>query len=188
MTEMKKDTCPDFASILKDTDPDDKILEQIIHCFYEQLKVFANWKCKSTHQAQDTLQDTMLTLMTSLSSYRGDAPLNSWLKKLVVSSCSRMKRGRKNNPNLHVEYDDFSTSSETVDQDMKLVISEQSDKLFKLLDTIDEPNRSLLLLHEGEDYSIQELAKRYELTSEAVKSRLKRTRAKMRETLLQAQA
>lgn len=187
MSFNKRNTCPDFAEILRGTSADKQILEQVVHCFYEQLKVFAQWKCKSVHAAQDTLQDTMLNLMTSLDSYRGDAPLEAWLKKLVVSSCSRMQRGMKNNPNIHIPFEEEQTEGFDSEQEMRMIISEQSDKLLQLLESIDEPNRSLILLHEGQEQTLDELAIRFDLTVDAVKSRLKRTRQKIREALAENQ-
>ncbi len=184
MKFKEKNQCPDFAAILRDDDPDEKLINQIVSCFYDSLSDFARYKCGNPSLAEDTIQDSMLTMMKSLQSYRGDAPLDSWLRALVVSSCSRSRRGKKNDPKLHSpliadEKDDTSGKTEN-----DLIIKENFNKLLALIDDLGEPNRSLLLEHESEDASIESLAGKYQLTPEAIKSRLKRSRAKVRERLV----
>lgn len=180
----EKNQCPDFAAILRNADPNEKLLNQIVSCFYNSLSGFALYKCGNAAIAEDTLQDTMLTMMKSLQNYRGDAPLDAWLRALVVSSCSRSRRGRKNDPNLHsplIDDEKDDTSGKTEDD---LILKENFNQLLSLIDDLGEPNRSLLLEHESEDASIESLAGKYRLTPEAVKSRLKRSRAIVREKLM----
>ncbi|RLB64207.1 MAG: SigE family RNA polymerase sigma factor, partial [Deltaproteobacteria bacterium] len=62
---------------------------------------------------------------------------------------------------------------------------ERLELLEDVLAKIAEPNRSLLLLHEGRDRSVAELAQQFDLSPEAVKARLKRTRGIVRQRLLQ---
>jgi len=181
-----KNQCPDFATILKEADPDDALVNQIVSCFYESMVGFAQYKCGNATMAEDTVQDTMLTMIKSLKSYRGDAPLDSWLRALVVSSCSRMRRGRKNDPNFHrpLLIDESDKSADGTEED--LLLMERFNQLLSVIDNLEDLNRNLLLEHEGQDISIDVLAQKYNLTPEAVKSRLKRSRAKVREQLLPA--
>ena len=52
------------------------------------------------------------------------------------------------------------------------------------IEQLEEPNRSLLRLHDVEEVPVATLAERFGLTVEAVKSRLKRGRGIVREGLL----
>ncbi len=178
------DRCPDFREILRESHPDDRLIEQIVHCFHKQLEGFARYQCKNRENAEDALQDALLTMLASIGSYRSDGPLEAWLKKLLVSSCSRLRRGRKNNPNLHLTVEDTKLADNTIDQESLAILSDQTQRLSALVDRLDEPNRSLLLRHEGADVSIKQLAHEFDLSTESVKSRLKRSRAKLREWLL----
>ncbi len=180
--------CPDFAQILRTTPADAETQEQIVVCFYEEMSKAARHICRDGILAEDAVQEAMATGLRVLHTYRGDAPLQYWLRKLVVSSCNRLRRGRKNNPRLHVPL--AQGDAERADaairpaQEMEVLLSERLALLAEALSDVPEPNRSLLLRHEGEEVPLKDLADELELSVEAVKARLKRTRAQVRASLL----
>jgi RNA polymerase sigma-70 factor (ECF subfamily) len=182
--------CPDFAEILRDAPADASIREQVASCFYEEMARTARRVCRDGVLAEDALQEAMHVGLRKLDTYRGDAPLDHWLRRLVTSACNRLRRGRKNDPRLHVPFEPGQqgpTSAATAtapEQEVGVLLGERLSLLAEALEEIPEPNRSLLLLHEGQQEPLGALARRYELTEEAVKSRLKRTRALVRDTLL----
>ena len=59
---------------------------------------FARYQCRDETLGQDAFQEAMITALTKLDTYRGDAPIEPWLRRIVVSSCSRLRRGKKNDP------------------------------------------------------------------------------------------
>lgn len=124
----------------------------------------------------------------SLESYRGDAPIDHWLKRLVVSACSRLKRGRKNNPAYNLPLDEsIGTRENDTDagrQEVAVLLEERISLLNEALEDVPEDNRMLLLLHEGKEVPLAELAEQYGLSVNGVKSRLKRTRATLRARLI----
>ena len=105
--------CPDFARILADTAPDAELREQVAICFGEELNRQAFRRCRDATLAEDAAQDALVIAFQSLGTYRGDAPLDHWLKRLVVSACSRLRRGRKNDPNYNRPLDEASPTRPT---------------------------------------------------------------------------
>ncbi len=178
--------CPDFASILRDTPADETIREQIAACFYQELGRVAKRLCRDESLAQDALQDALENGLRRLETFRGDASLQTWLKKLVASACTRLRRGRKNDPRFNQPLDETTPTLQQESQEVKVLMQERLSILAETLADMDEVNRRLLIEHEGEGTSLEELAGRYELSVEAVKSRLKRIRATVRERLLSA--
>jgi RNA polymerase sigma factor (sigma-70 family) len=182
------DKCPDFAAILKQSSPDSSLFEQIADCFSDRLAGFARYYCRNDQLGQDAFQDAMLTTLTNLDKFRGDSPLEPWLRRIVVSACSRLRRGRKNSPAVNLPLDENRTSGvladEVPNQEAAYMMAERLALVKKQIAALDEPNRSLLTLHDIEEHPISEIAKRFELTEEAVKSRLKRSRATVRQGLL----
>lgn len=183
-----KTRCPDFAAILRVTEPDASILEQVASCFHQELNRHASRRCHDQTMAEDVTQDALVTALESLGSFRGDAPLDRWLKRLVVSSCSRMRRGRKNDPAYNLPFDETLASpgseNPSHDQEAKVFLDERIALLHEALEELPEDNRNLLMLHEGGEIPLAELAATFGLTVDGVKARLRRTRALLRSRLI----
>ncbi len=142
--------------------------------------------CRDPSLAQDALQDALENAFRNLEAFRGDASLHTWLKRLVASACTRLRRGRKNDPKFNQPLDADAPGIEEETQEVRLLLNERLTILGETLAGVDEVNRKLLIEHEGMDRSLEELAEQFGLTTEAVKSRLKRTRATVRKQLLRA--
>ena len=87
--------CPDFAEILRETTPDASLFEHIALCFTDRLEEYAKYVCHDETSGKDAMQDAMLSAMTNLDSYRGDSPIEGWLRRIIVSACSRIRRALK---------------------------------------------------------------------------------------------
>ncbi len=181
--------CPDFAEIIRKSTPDESLFEQIAECFSERLEEFAKYVCRDETSGKDAFQDAMIAAMTHLDTYRGDSPIDAWLRRIVVTSCSRLRRGKKNDPAINLPLDTNVTTSaladKTPDQELRLMLRERLELVRREIDALDEPNRELLMLHDVHEVPIADLSAQFEMTKEAVKSRLKRARASVREKLLQ---
>ena len=187
-TSMEREPCPDFARAVREASADASLFAQVVACFEARLARFAAYTCKSRALGEDAFQDAMVAALDNFGSYRGDAPIEPWLRRIVVSACSHMKRGRKNSPAFNVPLDEESPAPNTAqiheDQELRLILLDGLRRIGKEIDALDEPNRSLLLAHDVDEISIDELSRRFAMTEEAVKSRLKRARATVRDNVL----
>ncbi len=183
-TARKPRICPDFRRLLAEAPADAALLDQIARCYREQLLAFARVYCRNPSLAEDSVQETMLKLMGALTSYRGDGSLDAWLTRLVVTSCSRLKRGKANALAIHDNIEDTVVESPGDGQEVLLLLTEQLRILAAALTDVPEPNRSILLRHEAGDEPLDALAASFGLSVDGVKARLKRTRAELRATLL----
>jgi RNA polymerase sigma factor (sigma-70 family) len=188
-TNKRVEPCPDFARAVREASADVSLFSQVVDCFQERLSRFAAYTCRNRALGEDAFQDAMVAALDNFGSYRGDAPIEPWLRRIVVSACSRLKRGRKNSPAFNLPLDDEGSSAAAAsvpeDQELRLALFEGLRRIVKEIAALEEPNRSLLLAHDIDDVSIEELARRFEMTEEAVKSRLKRARAAVRERVLE---
>jgi RNA polymerase sigma factor (sigma-70 family) len=151
------------------------------------MRTMARRFCRCKTLSDDAYQDAVIAFIVSLPSYRREAPLKLWLRRLLMSACARLRRGRRNNPAynlpLDVVADDRDGLAQAPSQERRLLRQERLASLTLSLDGLDQLNRSLLLQHEGEGVSIDDLALRHGLSRDAVKSRLKRSRALLRTRL-----
>ena len=182
--------CPDFAEIVKESSPDESLFEQIVVCFSDRLESFAKYYCRDETLGKDAFQEAMLSTMAYLDTYRGDSPIEPWLRRIVTSACSRLRRGKKNDPSINIPIKPGEAGPVLADsapnQEIRLIIAERMELVYKEMEKLKEPNRSLLMLHDVQEVPIAELMQKFDMTEEAVKSRLKRSRAAVRSNLLKA--
>jgi RNA polymerase sigma factor (sigma-70 family) len=184
-TRAGRRECPDFAKAVRESTADASLFAQVVDCFAARLESFAIFTCGDRERGADAFQDAMVAALDNLDQYRGDAPIEPWLRRIVVSACSRLRRGRKNSPAFNVPLDgEARAAASAADQELRLDLLEGLERLGRGIDALGEPNRSLLLAHDVDEIPIEELAGRFGLTAEAVKSRLKRARAALRDDLL----
>jgi RNA polymerase sigma-70 factor (ECF subfamily) len=189
MAREGKKRCPDFATILAEAPPSAAVRDQIAECFHAELRVMAKRVCRSDTLAEDAAQSAFETGMEALGSFRGEGPIGAWFRAIVRSTCTRLKRTRRDDPTYHVPLPDLPESFD-VDpnplQDMQMLVAERLEILRAVLEDVPEPNRSLLLVHEVDGASLTDLAERFDLSAESVKARIKRTRQLVRERVLAA--
>jgi RNA polymerase sigma-70 factor (ECF subfamily) len=180
--------CPDFAEIVKQSSPDESLFEQIVACFSDRLSNFAKYYCRDDNLGKDAFQEAMISTMTYLDTYRGDSPIEPWLRRIVTSACSRLRRGKKNDPSINIPIEPGEKGPILADaspnQELRFLIAERMELVYKEIDKLKEPNRSLLMLHDVKEVPISTLMEQFDMSEEAVKSRLKRSRATVRTQLL----
>jgi len=156
-------------------------LDQITRCYAERLLAAGRRHCRTSDDADDAVQDALLLAAEKLDTFRGDGSLEGWLVRLVASACQRRRRGRKNDPGLHdsdaVVTDDAETPEAAADRHVVGALLENA-----LLE-LEPDDRHLLLLSEVEGLSAPEVAERVGISPGAVRTRLSRLRARMRQAL-----
>jgi RNA polymerase sigma factor (sigma-70 family) len=122
-----------------------------------------------------------------INSFRGETPLKHWLLKLVSTACLQKKRGRKNDPKLHVHIDpvlhpelESQLVSVEPSSEAQAMVNERMDCMRDALETLRPEDRDMLLSHEGEGLPLSEIAKQFNMTVPGVKTRLFRARATLK--------
>ena len=132
------------------------------------------------NDVEDVTQEIFLAAMRSLSSFRGDAKLGTWLRTLTnhkVAEYSR-RRSRKQEPQLAPLSDALSEMTGGTSQAME-------DRIFlqRALQNLPENYREVLLLRFAEDMQFNEIAEHNGQNLEAVKSLFRRAVAALRSHL-----
>jgi RNA polymerase sigma-70 factor (ECF subfamily) len=132
-------------------------------------------------EAEDAVQDTFLIAAKRSHEFRGEGSLEGWLVRVVASACSRLARGAKNDPARHVR--DAEPASRDESPEVQASRREVGRVLERELLSLSPDDRWVLLLAEVEGYSGEEIARRTGLSHGAIRARLSRLRAKLRESL-----
>jgi RNA polymerase sigma-70 factor, ECF subfamily len=165
-----------------------EVLSELVHCFEDSLLHFASRYCRSREDARDVVQDAYEAATKHLEGFRGQASIKTWLTRLVISACSRRKRGARNDPRRHVPMDQLSVhqarsvsnppSAEENTRRREILLDIQ-----KALGQLNQTDQAVLLLRDGKELSSKETARFLGLSVAAVKSRLHRARKRVRQRL-----
>ncbi len=158
-------------------DGDRGAIVKLLERYRDSVFRFGMRMCQSDADAEDVVQETLLTAAQKIDTFRGEASFSSWLYAIARSGCSRRRRTTRReapvDPDVVV---DFSAQpEEAVSQRHLGAILERA--LFSL-----EPAyREVLLLRDVEGLTTPETAAAMSLTEAAVKSRLHRARDMLRQ-------
>ncbi len=158
-----------------------EVLDRMTRCYGDRLLAMGLRACRTRDEAQDAVQAALLSAGENLQSWRGEGRLDSWLVRMVANACHRMRRGRKNDPALHTADAEPMATALTPEQDAAR--AELHTALQTAIDALPARDRTLLLLVDVDGWSGPEVAERLEMTPGQVRTRLSRTRAKLREQL-----
>lgn len=150
------------------------------------------------HDAEDVTQQTFVSALENLNTFRGEASFSTWLLRIASHAALKIIRKRKG---LHTVSLDEATTSDTEDGKVphpeyisdwrqspeKLVQQNETRRLLEqALAQLDEKHRLVFLLRDVEGLSIRETADALGLSEANIKVRLLRARLQLREILTRA--
>jgi RNA polymerase sigma-70 factor, ECF subfamily len=153
---------------------------------------------RQEHDAEDVTQQTFLSVLENLESFRGEASFSTWLLRIASHAALKVIRKRKGLNTVSLE--EATEGAETMNSvphpefiaDWRhspehLV---QRNEVRRLLDEalarLDEKHRFVFLLRDVEGLSVRETADALDLSEANVKVRLLRARLQLREELTRA--
>lgn len=173
---------------------DSRAFDRLIHRYQGQIYRAMTRACANPELAQDVLQEAMIRAFRALPQFRGDASFATWLFRIAKNLCVRKQQQLLAHPTVSldqplsdeedaesllrqmIDYSAQNPQQVVLDEEIRQKVREAVDKL--------PPNlREILILRDMEDLSNQETAERTGLTVAAVKARLHRARALLREHL-----
>ena len=172
-----------LANLARSGDRD--ALARMTRCYGARLIAVGRAHCRDAEGARDAVQDALLAAAEHLDDFRGDGSLEGWLVRMVARACYRMRRGRKNDPRLHVEMDSERDSADG-DADEPDVVAAQAELAANLdaaLSELEPVDRALILLADVDGWKGPEIADKMEMTPGQVRTRLSRARRRLRQEL-----
>jgi RNA polymerase sigma-70 factor (ECF subfamily) len=130
----------------------------------------------------DLVQETFIAAVRYIGGLRDDAKFGSWLFGIAHQKCLQRWRKQSREEILLDEIPDTPDESENNPDDL-LIRQEQEAQFMILLNQLPLPQRSVLLLHFVEDFSLEEIAGITGAAVGTVKSRLHYAKKSLRKLL-----
>jgi len=171
-------------------------LETLVNRYEQSIYNLAMRLLRHEQDAEDVTQQTFLSLVENLDSFRGESSFRTWLYRIATFAAFKILRKRKGletvsldaatandpeqeGPPPHPEYiADWRDTPEHLAQRQEV-----RQLLEEALAELDEKHRVVFLLRDVEGLSIEETAAALGLTPSNVKVRLLRARLQLREKL-----
>jgi RNA polymerase sigma-70 factor (ECF subfamily) len=128
----------------------------------------------------DIVQETFIAAVRHIAGLREDAKFGSWLFRIAHQKC--LQRWRKKQEFLFDEIPETPDEFEDSPDDL-LIRQEQEAEFMNLLNQLPLPQRSVLLLHFVEEFSLEEIARITETQLGTIKSRLHYAKRALRKLL-----
>lgn len=153
-------------------------LDRLTRCQGERLLAVGRRYCRNEQDARDAVQDALVVAATHMEDFRGEGSAEGWVVRMVARACGRMRRGRKNDPALHVR--DVEIAALEFDPELLAGRARIAEALGAALLDLPAKDRAVLLLAEAEGWTGPEIAAELGVTPNAVRSRLSRARRVVR--------
>ena len=147
---------------------------------------------KDDSLAEDALQEAYLAAFRHMDEFRGDAALSTWLTRIVVNQALQaLRRTRRDRVVVPFEESDaqhealnVADSPDTGPENM--LLRAQTRRLIERnIDALPEGYRTVFVLREVEDLTVEETAAALDIPPATVRTRLFRAKARLRESLAQ---
>ena len=167
---------------------DKEAFEELVRRHQARVFAVAGGILRNKEDVEDIAQQVFLKAYFSLKRFDQRAAFSTWLYKITVNECWDLLRKRKVRPLLY-EADlseeqarQYSASGESEEQSQD--VSERLEKrqeLERLLDCLEERDRTMLVLKEVQGFSVEEIAEILGINGNTVKVRLFRARQRITE-------
>jgi len=205
LTSASKESDDESQLIKELSQGDPSAFEYVIREYGGYLLSVARRYLNDPDDAQDAVQESYLQLFKSVSRFRGDSSLKSWLHRITVNNAlMKIRKDMKLNAIFSEDLfdfdnaDQFDTNGKRLENPQALVnLGKSADEVYsnaelrstvqQHIESLPAAYRNILLLRDIEGYSTQETADLLEISTASAKTGLHRARNKLKALLEDSQ-
>ncbi len=177
-------TDDDLSLIRRIAAQDRGAFEQLMRRHNPRLFRVARAILKDDADAEDALQEAYLSAYRAMPSFAGDSKLATWLTRIVINAALGRLRRRGREAELRPLADAGDGAGRDDDSPEWAAIRTQMLQLLeRKIDALPLPFRTVLMMREVEDMSVEETAESLSIPEATVRSRLHRARAQLRASI-----
>lgn len=134
---------------------------------------------KNRADAEDVIQDAFIKIYENIGSFRGESPLEFWIRSIVVNTALKHLRKQKN----WVELDDIETKENELSGAETVLSGFQSAQLMNFIQELPSGCRTIFNLYAIEGYQHNEIGKLLGISEGTSKSQYARARTLLQQKL-----
>lgn len=144
-------------------------IEEVVHTYGNMLFCLCLVTLGNESDAQDALQETFIKYLQKAPEFKSSEHKKAWLLKVAANQCKDVLRSKK----LH--------QMVNIDEINEFMEERSETGILDSLMMLPEKFRMVLFLHYVEEYGVRDIADMIGKTTSAVKMRLKKGRALLKE-------
>jgi RNA polymerase sigma-70 factor, ECF subfamily len=145
--------------------------EELFYRHHRQLHRVARLTSRSPEDAEDALQDAMVSAHRGAGTFRQDAAVSSWLYRIVVNACLDRLRRNKTHPTIALD-DIYPVADRTAQVETTIAVH-------RALMRLPVEQRAAVVAVDMHGYSVADTAAMLGVAEGTVKSRCARARARL---------
>jgi RNA polymerase sigma-70 factor (ECF subfamily) len=182
---------PDPILVRETKGGNDAAYGELLRRYQDKLYTVVYGLVQNREDALDLTQDVFIRAHAGIDRFREDAVFYTWLYRIAVNACIDFNRRRRRIGDPFSLDDEFLTESgfepvdpsPTSDPEQVLANRELRATLHRAIESLSEPLRVAVLLHDVEGLSQKEIAEIMKCPLGTVKSRIQRGRCELRQKL-----
>jgi RNA polymerase sigma-70 factor (ECF subfamily) len=163
--------------------------EEFVEHFRSKIFRYSWLMCGQREDAEEVAQETLLRVFESFSQLREPERVRSWVFRIAKNACLMKRRKSIFAPAHELSLDErvpgpaFEIGDDSCLPDDRLEQVELRETLHRAVQELPETYRAVVLLRDLEELSTEETAQILDISTDAVKTRLRRARLALREML-----
>ena len=182
LASMDRSPRPERVLIAAVQSGDRAAIEELLERHERQIYRFGLRMCGNEDDARDVLQETMLAAFRSLTDFRGDAELSTWLFQIARSFC--IKERRRERPTGPLDEAAGEIAETSAGPEARAHAHEIGTALAVAIAGLPPEQREVVVLRDVEGLGAEQAAHVVGIEVGALKSRLHRARQELRSRLL----
>ena len=174
----------DTQLINRTLEGDDNAFAELVEKHKKQVHALAWRRIGDFHIAEEITQDTFLQAYQNLATLKQTQSFSSWLHVITLRLCNMWFRKKYRRTQLMQDKDthnpeEATYSSYVHEENQRFSIEAQREVVKKLLAKLEECERTVMTLHYFGDMSCSEIGKFMGVSTNTIKSRLRRARQRL---------
>ncbi len=178
-----QDNQPNIAAILAG---DSKEFAVLVDTYKSVVFTVALRMLKNREEAEEVAQDTFIKVFKSLSKFKGDSKLSTWIYRIAYNTClDRLKKTNRNRRNVAIdELEGFEIG--VLDNALDAIMGDEKAQVIQsCIQKLSSKDAALLTLFYFEEKNLVELGAILKMKESAVKVGLFRARGRLAKLLKQ---
>ena len=154
--------------------------ERLVRAYADLVLRVCYTYLRSTADAEDVCQDTLVKLICRDEPFRDPGHERAWVIRVAINACRSLLRNRGAHPTVGLDAVPEPATAQTPDED---ALRQRDERVLAAVMALPLPQREAVYLHYYEGYPTREVALIVGATDEAVRQRLSRARAALRDNM-----